>query len=317
MFKKARFEFAVSTISAFGGALIIYLYEVAGLSAWVSGLALFVWLMTLFAMFFLHAEKEGEKEKADRLEREKEGLTAKLSEERRVEAINLQTRVIEAVARSLRAITEGLKEAAAEQRSRSHEGSYEHGRRAPLKRQLLVHVCQELRSVFEGDTRGVDRTTWPHNFFKIAIYEVSPRPDQAKELRRIYADYPGGLQPSGKTEVFDLQNDARAAAVLAFREQGIIVLEDIRTENQKPPEVKRWINKRENQADEYASMVCAAIVSGRRGEPGRQCLGVLVIDTNRERYFREERSFEAFLGSLLSPFRTILSFILSLEEILG
>jgi len=91
--------------------------------------------------------------------------------------------------------------------------------------------------------------------------------------------------------------------VLAFKHESIIVIEDIGEENLKTVESKRWEDLRTNQSQDYESMICVPIVSGVRGQPGRKCLGILVVDTNRERYFLEEKDFQAFLGDILNPFR--------------
>lgn len=253
----------------------------------------------MFILIILRAERDIAKAAKESESAETEILMEKLNNARKEEAINLADRVITFSTRSLRVITEILRTS-----PRGRPDDF-----VRMKNRMLLNLFRDIRSVFEGDTRGVDTTTWPHNYFKIALFEV----ENDEYLRRTFYDYPEGIEPSSETERISIKQRCRAAHVLAFLTQSIVIIEDIATENKKPADVKRWMNLRENQADEYASMVCAAIVSGTRNQPDRKCLGVLVIDTNRERYFREDRSFQTFLGQLLNPFRTVLTLILESE----
>jgi hypothetical protein len=314
---RARYEFLLWVVSAFGSGLVTYLYGAKDVPRWVIGVATFVWLLSVAIIVFLHIAYQEQRSEKTQLAEQLEQLRAQkaqLERERNEEAINLTMGVIKYATLTLRFITQQLRELAAMHKAGTAVAAAD---LAGVKKRMLENLLRNLRSVLEADTRGVDRTTWPHNFFKIALYEPEASPTPAKILRRTTHDYPDGLEPSLQTETFSLCEHPRAAGVLAFVQQGIVVIEDIKTENMKPPEVKRWINRRENQADEYESMVCAAIVSGGKTEPDRKCLGVLVIDTNRKRYFEEERSFKAFFGDLLSPFRTALTFILELDIYFG
>jgi hypothetical protein len=300
-----RFELITNLVFGFGAAFIVFLYSEKNLPIWLSGVAMFIWMVVLFALYFFRAEKEARSLDADTLSRQ-------ARERARDEAINLMSRAMEHATMSLRTVTQELRQFVSERNhvvttmALAKELTF-------LKDRMLRHLGKDLRFVFEGDTRGVDTTTWPHNFFKIALFEPKPTVTHPKQLERTFFDYPPGVEPSPDTQSFDLVQHSRAAVVLAFLQQDIVVIEDIKTESTKDALVTRWLDRRPQQARDYESMICAAIVSGTKGQPDRKCLGVLVIDTNRNRYFREERSFQAFLGTLLGPFRTILTFILELD----
>lgn len=302
---RARFDFALSAVTAFGAGLVVYLFDNS--PPWVVATTVFVWLFVLGTIVLLHVAWQEGREQADTLE-------THIARGHSDEAVNLTTGAIRAATRGLRAITEELKEFASAQNAEPGAVAWPQDGVWLLKKRMLSHVCGHIRNVFEADTRALDGTTWPHNYFKLALFEPDPGPDNATSLRRTFWDYPGGVEPSADTETFDFSTHRRAGVVVAFMGQGTVVIEDIKTENLKPPDVKRWINRRENQADDYESMVCTAIVSGEKNQPGRKCLGVLVIDTNRQRYFKEEREYKAFLGDLLSPFRTLLTFVLEFDE---
>jgi hypothetical protein len=228
------------------------------------------------------------------------------------QATNLTTDVIKASTAILRVLTEELRR---HSRVRRQKGSNAANDLFQLKERMLQQVYRNLRTVFEADTRGIDTTTWPHNFFKVALFR--PEPERPTYLRRVGFDYPEGLEPSPDTQFIDTQRYDHSAAVLAFRNQDMVVIQDIKKETKRDPEVRRWMDLRPRQSDDYESMACAAIVSGRKVEPERTCLGVLVIDTNRQEYFREDRNYLAFLGTLLNPFRTILTLILELDLYFG
>lgn len=317
---RARYDALLWIVCSFGAGLITYLYQDQSIARWIIGVVTFLWMGGIVTITFFHVAYQEERADKQQQRVRAEVLRARLDDAQNQTAISLTTNTIKFFTPALRVVTEELRAFAQSQLPGQGHEDRETARwvEVTLLRQRMVQsMFSNLRSVFEADARGVDTTTWPHNFFKTALFEPKPSPTNARTLRRTYYDYPEGIEPSPKTDTFDIVEYGRTGVVLAFLNQTIVVIEDIKSENQKPPDVKRWMNKRENQADEYGSMVCAAIVSGRRNEPDRQCLGVLVIDTNRERYFKEERFFQAFLGNLLNPFRTALTFILEFHAYLG
>lgn len=180
---QARFTLIFGTVSAFGGALVVYLFSLDGLPAWVSGSIGIAWVIVLFSLILLHTE--GEEAKVGREEERTavRKLQEKLNVEQRDEAINLTTRVISSSARSLRVITAELREFS---RVREGAGLLTTGSQdyAFLRKRMLRQICDDIRSVFEGDTRGVNTTTWPYNFFKVALFEPEPTPLNAKKLHQ-------------------------------------------------------------------------------------------------------------------------------------
>ncbi len=312
---KAKFEFLLIIISGFGFGIVSYLITLPNVSNWVAVSVAVVLIIVINLLILFREERLAVTMQAEEIQKQNDTVIKTL--QKRVDAelkdasMNMMDRAISYATKSLRSVTDELRGYAKVVHKRRVSSTEDF---IFLKNRMLRYVCQDIRSVFEGDTRGVDTTTWPHNFFKVALFEPVPAPPlTASTLRRTFFAYPEGIEPSPLTSVVDIKHHSRAAHVLAFLEQNIVVIENIKHENKKPREEKRWANLRENQAEEYESMVCVPIVSGIRGQPTRQCLGVLVIDTNRERYFLEQRFFQAFLGNILNPFRTILTFVLELE----
>ena len=298
----ARFEIVIIFLSNFAVGVIFYVLGLHEMPNWIAVVLIAIWLLILFITILLHEENRLKLAEAAELKEAQ-------SKETREHAINLTTRVVNLSSRSLRSITENLRTFSLNLKQKGTIAAEEFDL---LKKSLLREVFRNIRLVFEGDTRGIDTTSWPHHFFKIALFEPEPSSSPLR-LRRTFYDYPEGVEPHDETEVIDIKLHQRSGAVLAFLEQCIVIIEDIKVENAKPPSVKRWVNLREHQAEEYESMICAALVSGTRGQPDRKCLGVLVIDTDHKRYFREDRPFRAFLGDLINPFRTILTFVLELK----
>lgn len=311
----AKFELLLTLLTTFGVGVLFYLLG-EGISTWITVTVAVIWVVSIIIIILYRVALQAERETTEALsekiieeQEESEALEKKIIDDRVDHSINLTTRVINFSTASLRSVTEELKQYSID---RKHEPLPISSEVQLMRSRMLQYVFRNVRSVFEGDTRGVDTTAWPHNYFKIALYEPNDL-SEPKTLHRTAYDYPEGIEPSVETSVFDLEQHARAAVVLAFKNQDVLVIEDIKDENTKDAAVKRWIDRRDKQNRDYESMVCAAIVSGRRTQPERQCLAVLVIDTNRERYFLEHRDFQAFLGSLLNPFRTLLTLILELN----
>jgi len=178
----------------------------------------------------------------------------------------------------------------------------------------ITQVLKCLRIMFEGDTRSIDRTTYPHNFFKAAFFKKNEERGKIF-LKRIYFDYPEGIEPNKETGLIDVEKKKQACHVLACQNDVIEIIQDIPSEVKKPESKRRWMNIVDNQHEKYKSMFCASIVKGKKGTPARKVLGVIVVDTNRDEYFLENEQYKAFLARLISPFRTLLSIAISLEEL--
>ncbi len=307
----------------FGAVLAYFLTKESGISSWVVALAVAAYLCILVIALALRGARQLELQEAREAEREArrqaESSTRQTNElkvqwrqEEREESVDLANMAISSTTRVLRIFSEQLQLVSATHgvlRLNDTEVM-------SLKSRLLEEIFYNLRMVFDSDKRGIDTTTYPHNFYKVALYE----PDNLEHpsvLKRTFYDYPEGLSPGEGSDTFVLAENhdhARAAVVIAFKKQSIEVLEDIPEEAKKGARA-RWVNCRQGHAEEYASMACAAIVSGKKGQPARHCLGVVVVDTNKKRYFQETREFQAFLGNILNPFRTLLTITLELSRL--
>jgi hypothetical protein len=300
-----RSELFIAAIAAFGPLVLEELGPKT--PRWEYAVVVFVWISLLFFILLDKAQREEEKEEAAKKLAEERDQSEKMARSEAMgqtyKAANLACRLINEATQSLRSISDMLRKTAA-----GPPGEF-----AGSKKRMLQNIVRDMRAVFEGDSSEIDTTKYPSSFFKVALYEPEPDPGSATLLRRTFWHYPEGIEPSPLTETFEITEHARAAVVLAFKNQNIQIIEDIQTEREKDAESTRWIDRRPGQHKDYASMVCAAIVSGRIGTSGRKCLGVLVIDTNRKRYFKEERSYQAFLGTLLNPYRTMLTFVLEAD----
>jgi hypothetical protein len=309
----------VNIVSVVGGAVLSYIItKEAQISPWKILVILAVYLVLLglvltaklFTQSELRAARRAEREATARAESsllQTQELQLRTGRDERDEAIELLKFAIGSTTRILRILSEQFRLLGTRGIGVRKEKSIE---MVELRRHLLEELSHGLRTVFESDKRGIDTTTFPYNWYKIALYQPNDL-DDPQYLRRTFYDYPEGIEPGQGSDVFDLAEKDRAAVVLSFKHQRIEVIEDIPTEVTK--DEPRWVDCRPGQSKEYASMVCAAIVSGKKGQPGRKCLGVIVVDTNRKRYFLETREFKAFLGSVLNPFRTLLTIILELR----
>jgi hypothetical protein len=174
-----------------------------------------------------------------------------------------------------------------------------------IKANLINRVLRDLVLMFEGDSRGADDTasSYPHNYFKAALFETVKK-DGKTNLERTYFKYPDGIRPDPETGVIDAARGGVHS--FAFKSGKIETVEDVEAEAQKPN--SRWVDFRPNQRRDYKSMVCVPIK--RNGDT----LGILVIDTNRERYFLEDQFYRIFLGRILSPFQALIVIASDLQK---
>ena len=122
------------------------------------------------------------------------------------------------------------------------------------------------------------------------------------------------LYTSDETMKIDANRHPRTAAVLCWKNEQMVVIEDIPSEVERDPNTVRWEDLRPNQHRDYKSMVCTPMTKGVPQTPSREVIGVLVIDTNRERYFKEERDYEAFLSTVLAPYRNLIVLFYEIER---
>ena len=252
------------------------------------------------------------------VERERDNLKIEIqkkSEAEREEAAYLLYKTVEFTSSSLMSISRFLQKISVFSNDENFIKNNNHRERIQNSMSdIFMGILKNLRLMFEGDSRKLDTTTYPHNYFKAAIFEKVEK-DNKILLHRKYYHYPEGVEPHKETELVDIEKYKRCAHVLAYETEKIVILEDIVSEISKHEEEARWLNIRHNQSADYKSMVCVPIVRGERGKSSREVLGVLVIDTNREKYFIENnQQYLAFLGRIFSPFRTLLSIALQFDK---
>lgn len=306
-------EFAWAVGNVFLAGVLFYLYQEPGTPRWVL-IPVTAGAILLFGnMVYQKTSRVFLRQTATDAALRAEFLNEREQAKHKDLQVSLQRGMIEFATIMLRDLTRELRAFDAQNVSVELRAK----RLGALKRRLLDELFHQLRVVFDKDTRGLDTTSWPHDYFKLALFEPMPTPESPEFLQRTYYAYPEGLEPSQATEKVEIATHARAAHVIAFTNQSIEVLQDIKAESDKPASAARWVELRPNHSQDYESMVCAAIVSGRRGEPERKCIAVLVIDTNRKGYFLENVQFQAFLGNLLNLPRTILTLLLELDLYVG
>ena len=324
--RSIRFDFVLILITTFGCGFIFIGY--AYLPSLISiGLSV-VFVAVLFFMIIQKAIKLEDTAQLSqkilitekKLAETQEKLNKRFEIERD-ESTNLLTKTVEFTTVILRSVSEDLCRISNDLQSlNKKDDDYclkrESLRQAAvqLKSAIILNILKSLRMLFEGDTRALDTTTYPHNYFKVALFEVVCV-NSKSFLRRTFYEYPPGIEPHSETEEVDINRYRRAAHVLAYRTEELVFLEDIQSEAKKTEHENKWMDLRHNHRSEYKSMVCVPIVKGKRKSKERKVLGVLCIDTDRERYFLEKPTYKAFLGSVLNPFRTIITLALELAAV--
>lgn len=318
--RKVQYEIAIIVVASIGfGALMAAFSEWRVLISLGITAAVMLVLVLLVVERARHEQRLSEVTKQGKdIEDELSEIQAKRSQEERDEAANLLLKTVEFSTEILRDASERLQVMVREMDTAFVDDMTRQIVVPPkaLKTEIIDSVLDRLRLMFEGDTRGVDTTRYPHNYFKAALFEVM-HTDSGIHLQRTNYDYPTGKVPHQDTEWVDVYRYPRAAHVLAYLTQEIIIIEDVPSESRKEANQARWMDLTHNQNVDYRSMVCVPIVSGKRGTSSRECLAVLVIDTNRDRYFRESDSqYGFFLGRILSPYRTLITLAFDGERIL-
>lgn len=254
-------------------------------------------------------------------------LTEKIEKAERTESIDLYSRATECSTAVIKLFSETIQKISKEFEERSNQEQLEQGTRKILKdsaNDIIKTTLRNIRNLFEGDSRGIDTTTYPHNYFKCALFEVVVKSGEPWLIRTYYA-YPSGVEPHDETTEVNI-NDFLIRGkvpipghVRAYKRSGQIdIIKDVKNEFETKGENSCWANLYTDQHKTYESIIDVAIVEGSRGTPGnkeeRQVLAVLAIDTNRVGYFREDdQNYKAFLGEILSPFRTILTIALEIK----
>ncbi len=176
---------------------------------------------------------------------------------------------------------------------------------------LLTRTIGRLCQVFTRDTYAVDRTKYGPSVFKATVFVPVKRGGRLYLVRDAYK-YPAGQSPT--TNEVSVDERPRSALVLSFLNEETVVIEDIEAERTKSRDQTRWEDFYAGQAAKYKSMVSTYIVKGGPRTPSREVIAVLTIDTNRERYFREDNEWQMFLSTLLKPFRVYIALLYEIRR---
>jgi hypothetical protein len=182
--------------------------------------------------------------------------------------------------------------------------TYRH--RKEIVPRALKRCCQifELRALCDN-TYLVDGS-----FFKATLFEIGIEEERGEVLRRAYWHYPPNKSPL--TNEIVVKDHSNSAAVRCYRERKIVIVEDVPTEYKKEG-ARNWEDFRDGQHSEYKSMICVPLMWRIRGkdtvktgvvtkegtEEELRFVGVVTIDTNLERYFKEIEG--EFISQMLAP----------------
>jgi hypothetical protein len=166
-----------------------------------------------------------------------------------------------------------------------------------------------LCDVFESERGGSGDERLDVTFFKATLFEHDPSIGEEGGLARAFWHYPGTKRP--QTEDIDFKKHPQAAATRCYREQKMVVLEDVEEEARAGVQ---WEDLRPSQHSDYAgsSMICVPVWA-ERGSPV-EVRGVVTIDTNRARYFKREAASVEFLNQILEPFLGIIRLMYTVTD---
>ena len=179
----------------------------------------------------------------------------------------------------------------------------------------LIHtVLDILCEQFSRDTFGRDvlvRTNvdkseeWPQGFFKGTYYELISK-QGSEYLKRIAYVYPQGMKPRDESKERKLTPKKAGVAYWVAKEGEMRILEDIR--NEKERKEKGWVDYYDRQHERYRSMIVAPVVQDL-GVDGQLVMGVITIDTDMPKYFRDTTPYKAFLSDLTAPYISLIAFV--------
>lgn len=167
------------------------------------------------------------------------------------------------------------------------------------KEDFVSEALRGVCSVFERFRAGAGDGRLESTFFKATFFEARANPSGGKLLVRAGYHYP----PTRAPQTAQIDVDSAATAARSFRTGQLIVLEDIPSEVNSPD--PRFVNLRADQAREYKAMICVPVMWREVGEELRK-IGVITVDTNRSKYFRDTPEDQEFLNQVLAPFLSVI-----------
>jgi len=304
IFRLTRFNLILTVVTFLGGGVVFF--AVDKLDTLSTVVLACVILATICLLIITRGKSSADRLAMKEMESERDQLSHQLSEkalEDRDEAIQLLGKSVQYTRAVLRAMSQQIVFFAKASTHSPADSPTSHemtGKAIAFSDSIIQDCLKSLSIMFEGTSRGVDKTTYPHNYFKSALFEKTVK-DGNLYLNRIAYAYPSDMEPDPRTGLVETEKHPNAGHVNALKEDEIIIVHDVASETHC------WEDLRPHQKDDYRSMICVPIVKGKRGTDHREVLAVLVIDTNREGYFVKDPHYKAFLGSLLGPFRTLLT----------
>jgi len=165
---------------------------------------------------------------------------------------------------------------------------------------LFKNVCHALKRDMYGIPNDPDK--FPEDVFKVSYYrkkEVGGR----ECLVPAYRAYPHEGYPKTPEIPF---GEAGGGAGLAWKYGKIIVISDVEND-------ERWVDFRDHQKAEYASMICIPVIMDIPKEALREIHGVLTIDSRIRRNFFEKR-MEKLWEDITYPISYLLLLITESEK---
>ncbi len=294
-YRIVEFNILTAVFAAIGGGFLFRSIDTGILQNYQIIIATSAYIIILVFLIIEGSRIEVLKETASEAILTKSNLESEIRD--RSATTHLYSKSVEYSTEILREYSESTQEMASGKEKRKPE---------EIERVIIERVLKSLRTLFENDQKAIETVPYSSTHVKVALFDILTE-DGKKYLHRYDSDYPRGVEPSQETQKVDIEKHKRCCHVIAYNDDKIEIIEDVPSEAQKELNVARWENLRHNQVKDYKSMVCASIVRGGKDSPSREVLGVLVVDTNRDRYFKENKNYKLYITNLLDPFRTLLT----------
>lgn len=205
-FKNIRSDVILAVATSMGSGFVFVSFSYLS-TYWVALVTtLYVSLVVLLIIYGRESETKIEKLEKDLGNTQKDLMIERQKKTgmEREESTNLLSRTVEYSTSLLRSISDGLQglqvKETIDDRAKEIRVFVKN-----LKPNLILGVLKNIRLMFEGDSRAVDTTTYPHNYFKAALFEVTQKGDKTF-LHRTFYDYPEGIEPSAETEWVDVSH---------------------------------------------------------------------------------------------------------------
>jgi hypothetical protein len=171
---------------------------------------------------------------------------------------------------------------------------------ASARQTCVKAILRALCLVLESD-HPLDADPLKAVYFKATFFEFEPIAGREGNLRRAYWHYPDTIHP--QTIFWSIDDDANAAAVIAFKTQREVILPSVA---KAAVSGSQWKDSRAGQRQEYeqSSMVCIPVFTDVRDPraPKNTVMGILTVDTNQLDYFQVGENNRALRSEVFGPF---------------